>query len=54
MQSIARSAEPPIGVEVESMGDVLCVSVPAQRGKPYSFGGRFFVREGASVAADVA
>ncbi len=48
VQSIARSAEPPIGVEVESMGDVLCVSVPAQRGKPYSFGGRFFVREGAS------
>lgn len=48
VQSIARSTEPPIGVDVESMGEVLCVRVPAQRGKPYSFGGRFFIREGAS------
>ena len=47
VQSIARSAEPSIGVDVESMGE-LCVRVPAQSGKPYSFGGRFFVREGAS------
>ena len=48
VQSVARSAEPPISVDVESMGEVLCVRVPAQRGKPYSFGGRFFIREGAS------
>lgn len=48
VQSIARSADPPIAVEVESEGDVLLVSVPEQQGKPYSFGGRFFVREGAT------
>ncbi|MDE2762769.1 MAG: hypothetical protein OXQ94_02900 [Gemmatimonadota bacterium] len=26
----------------------MCVRVPSQRGKPYSFGGRFFMRDGAS------
>ena len=48
IQSVARSVEPPVGVEVESIGEVLCVRVPAQRGKPYSYDGRFFIREGAS------
>ena len=33
---------------VESAGAVLCVLVPPQKHKPYSFGGRFFVRDGAS------
>ena len=48
VQSVARSADPSISVDMESMGDVLAVRVPAQRGKPYSFGGKFFVRHGAS------
>ena len=48
VQSVARSADPPISVELDSMGDVLAVRVPAQRGKPYSFGGKFFIRDGAS------
>ena len=48
VQSIARSADPPIAVEIESAGEVLCVRVPAQQSKPYSFGGKFFIREGAS------
>ncbi len=48
VQSIARSADPPIAVEIESAGQVLCVRVPAQQSKPYSFGGKFFIREGAS------
>ena len=48
IRSVARSADPPISVELESMGDVLAVRVPSQRGKPYSFGGKFFVRDGAS------
>ena len=30
------------------MDGVLCVTVPAQHSKPYSFGGKFFIREGAS------
>ena len=48
VQALARSAEPPIAVDVESIGDILCVTVPSQHGKPYSFGGKFFIREGAS------
>ena len=48
VQSVARSADPPVAVEVESEGDVLCVRVPEQHGKPYSFGGRFYIREGAT------
>ena len=48
VQSIARSAEPPIAVEIESVGQVLCLQVPAQQSKPYSFGGKFYLREGAS------
>ena len=46
--STARSADPPIEVEVESVGNVLRVVVPPQKRKPYSFGGRFFMRDGAS------
>ncbi len=42
----ARSADPPIVVEVDSVGDVLRVVVPPQRYKPYSIGWRAFVREG--------
>ena len=48
VQAIARSAEPPISVDVEIVEQVLCVDIPAQNGKPYSFGGKFFLREGAS------
>ena len=48
VQSIARSVDPPVAVEVESVGDVLCVTVPEQYSKPYCFGGRFFIREGAT------
>ena len=48
VQSAARSAEPPIELEVESVDRVLRVVVPAQKRKPYSFGGRFFMRIGAN------
>ena len=26
----------------------MCVTIPEQHGKPYSFGGRFYIREGAT------
>ena len=48
VQTTARSADPPIAVEVESLRNVLGVTVPEQHGKPYSFGGRFYIREGAN------
>ena len=48
VQSIARSADPPIAVEMNSVNGVLCITVPEQHGKPYSFGGKYYIREGAS------
>ena len=48
IQAIARSAEPPIKVEIASIDSVLCVTMPVQDNKPYSFGGKFFMREGAN------
>lgn len=48
IQAIARSAEPPIRVEIASIDSVLCVTMPIQDNKPYSFGGKFFMREGAN------
>lgn len=48
VQSVARSVDPPVAVEMESEGEVLLVTVPGQHSKPYAFRGRFFIREGAS------
>ena len=48
LQSTACSAEPPIEMEVESVDRVLRVVVQPQKRKPYSFGGRFFMRIGAN------
>jgi len=48
VQNIARTAQPPIRVEFESLGPVLSVHVPIQFTKPYSVGGKFYVREGAN------
>lgn len=48
VQSISRSVEPPLKVKAASIDGVLCVTVPAQHNKPYAFGGKFFMREGAS------
>ena len=48
VQSIARSADPPIAVEMNSVEGVLCIIIPEQHGKPYSFGGKYYIREGAS------
>ena len=52
VQSIARSAESPIAVEIESVDGVLCVAVPAQQSKPYSFGRKFFIRGRGEQSAD--
>ena len=48
IQSIARSTDPPIDVEIDAMDEVIRVQIPAQDRKPYSFGGRFFRRDGSS------
>ena len=46
IQAIARSAEPPIAVEIETVGEVLAVTLPAQNSKHYSFGGKFLSAKG--------
>ncbi len=48
VQSIARSIEPPLAIDVVGTEKVLVVSVPKQNSKPYSFAGKFYLREGAS------
>lgn len=48
VQNIARSSDPPIAVEIESIGKVLSIKIPTQHSKPYSFAGKFYIREGAS------
>jgi ATP-dependent DNA helicase RecG len=35
-------------IDIESIENVLAVSVPEQNSKPYSFAGKFYLREGAS------
>lgn len=37
VQNIARSSDPPIAVEIESISKVLCITIPMQHSKPYSF-----------------
>ena len=48
IESIARSADPPIAVNIDAIDSVLRVTVPPQPHKPYSYGGRFFRRDGAT------
>ena len=48
IQSLAGSADPPIALDVESVDTVLCITVPEQHSKPYSFAGKFYMRKGAS------
>ena len=48
IRSIARSVDPPIDVEIDAIDEVLRVTVPTQPRKPYSHGGRFFRRDGAT------
>ncbi len=46
IQSIAHSAEPRINIEIQRIGTILCVNIPVQQGKPFSFGSKFYIRSG--------
>jgi len=48
VQSMARQIEPAVLIDIESVEDVLVVTIPEQHNKPYSDSGRFYVREGAN------
>jgi len=48
VQSIARQIEPAVLIDIESVANVLVVTIPEQHNKPYSDSGRFYLREGAN------
>ncbi|MBN1904453.1 MAG: putative DNA binding domain-containing protein [Deltaproteobacteria bacterium] len=48
IQTIARSADPPVLLKISNVENVLCVEIPEQHSKPYSFAGKFYIREGAT------
>jgi ATP-dependent DNA helicase RecG len=49
IQNIVRSIDPPLSVDIIVFEDtVLVVDVPEQRGKPFSYAGKFYIREGAT------
>lgn len=48
VQNIARSIDPPLAVDVEMKKNVLVVTIPPQNNKPYSSGGKFYFRDGAT------
>lgn len=48
IQSIVRSIDPQLSVDIVAVNTVLVVDIPEQRGKPFSYTGKFYIREGAS------
>ncbi len=49
IQDTARSADPSITIDIEQIESVICIVVPPQKRKPYSFRGKFYLREGANT-----
>ncbi len=48
VQSVARSIDPPLAIDIELIENVLVVDVPPQNSKPYSASGKFYFRDGAT------
>jgi ATP-dependent DNA helicase RecG len=48
IQNTARNLEPPLRVHIESVGNVIVVTVPRSDDCPHSSGGRYYIREGAT------
>ncbi len=48
IQSVAHSVEPSLIIDIESVENILTISIPEQNSKPYSFAGKFYLREGAT------
>lgn len=48
VQTIAHHIDPPIVLDVESLDDILIVSIPSGPNKPYSANGLFYIREAAN------
>ncbi|NOY74953.1 MAG: hypothetical protein GXP32_04075, partial [Kiritimatiellaeota bacterium] len=48
IQSIVRSIEPPLVAETYSIESLVAIVVPSQNAKPYSYAGKFYLRDGTS------
>jgi len=49
IQSVARNLDPPIGLDIEAVDNVLVVTVPNGPNKPYSANGLFYIREASNT-----
>ena len=48
IQNTARNLDPSLVVDIAEEEGVVIITIPEGRGKPYSVGGKFYVREGAN------
>ena len=49
IQSVARNLDPPLGLDIEVVDNVLVVTVPNGPSKPYSANGLFYIREASNT-----
>ena len=49
VQTTARNIDPPLVLDIETVDDVVVVSVPSGPNKPYSANGLFYIREAANT-----
>lgn len=48
IQDIARNIDPKLSISIEDIGGALAVNIPEGKEKPYSVGGKFYLRQGAN------
>jgi ATP-dependent DNA helicase RecG len=49
IQNISRNLDPPLGLDIEAVDNVLVVTVPSGPNKPYSASGLFYIREASNT-----
>jgi len=48
IQMIARTMEPVLNIEIETVGDLVVIHIPEGKNKPYSYAGQYYLRGGAN------
>lgn len=48
IQTIARTIEPILKVEIEKVGNLIVIHIPEGKNKPYSYAGKYYLRIGAN------
>ncbi len=46
IQDIGRNLDPPVELDIEKVGNILVIHVPEGEKKPYSYSGKFYIRQG--------